>query len=870
MDWIVEWIRKAWHFLGRGRFDRELEEEMRLHLELRAEELEAGGLAAREARRQAALEFGPRARIQEEVREAWRWNRLETLASDIRYAARALRRNPGYAAAAVFSIALGSAANTTVFNLSLELLFSEPSVRDANSVLTMRASGNSHASKREYEMVRDSGLFDGVAGMRESSVNWRRGGETARLSVVEVTDNYFEVAGIPVWMGRGFRSGGGDEAVLQWSFWHGPLNADPNIIGRTLVLDGRPRTVTGVLPERHRTIFGFGYAPEMYVGATDKDVRLMLVARLPKGVSRGEALERLKSVCSRLDEVNPLPEGARARQAEVTPVAGLGRLSRKMIRTVGAFFAMLVLVSVMVLLVACANVASLQLARAAARRQELAVRSALGAGRGRLIRQLLAESLVLAGLGTACGVSLNLAITHSLDGLALPLPVPVKLLVSPDWRLFTYALFVALMSAVAAGVLPALAATRTGPLEGLKSGERNVSGGRWGVRSLVVAGQLAVTTVLLATAFLFLRNLAQAGVIDAGFDIDRTIWATVRLVPAQYADPQAVSAVREKALGTIRRLPGIESAASMTAVPLNDGLTMGVTVRPDVGGDGRALRIHVNPVTPGYFGTMGIGLAAGRDFNADDRAGSEPVAVLNEEMARQLFGAKPAVGRRIYWTFAGGRSHRLVVGVARNSKYMTLGEENAAAMYEPASQAKRAETAIQIMARTARPVAGVAREMSVALAEIDKSAAVEVRPMRSAMAMAFMPSRVGAGVLGTMGALGVLLASLGLYGVLAYSVSRRVREIGLRVALGARPSQVLWLVAGQSLALLCAGAGAGIALAVLVTQPLAVFLVPGVKPTDAITYGAVLAVLAAVGVLATAAPALRAAGVDPSIALREE
>jgi predicted permease len=872
MRWMKELWRKARYLGRRGRFDGDLEDEIRFHLEMRAGELEAEGMPKEEARRRARREFGNAARIQEDSRSAWHWQWLEDLLSDLRYAARGLRRNPGFAAAAVLSLALGTGANTTVFSVAMEFLFSRPSCQDPATLVTMEIDGRSHAPMREYRFVRDGHFFPGLAGFREEAeTNWRQGSETVRLLPMKVTDNYFEVTGTPVLLGRPLRGGETDAVVLSYRLWQSRMGGRSDVVGRTMVLDGQVRTIAGILPADHRTLVGLNFAPELYLPVTDEAEVVKYAARLPHGLSKASALERLKTAARELDKVFPREGGgSRTGSLRVRGVTGRDRLKSGGLSVFVAFFGMLMAVVGLVLLVACANVASLHLARGLSRRHELSVRLAIGASRSRIVRHLLAESLLLAALGTASGVGLNLLLTRGLNGMALPTPVPIVLQVTPDWRLLWYSVALAAGCALVSGVVPALAAARTDVQSALNQEARQVGTRRWSARDLLVAGELAVTVVLLATSFLFLRNLSKTATMSPGFDTQHTLWATMRLLPDRYESPQKTNAMVDRALGHLRKLPAVESAAVARVVPLNDSVRTGTSYTTDLNAQPVWARIQMNYVGPDYLRTMGIPLVAGREFTPQDRRGATEVVIVNETLARRLFGSTPAVGHTFGWASAGGKNQLLVVGVAKNSKYFTLGEENTCAMYQPYAQMAEARPTFYLLVRAARPPETLVRPITAALNTLDTTAAVEVRPMKSALGLAFLPSRVGAALLGTLGALALLLASVGLYGVLAYTVNRRVREIGLRVALGASPRAVLSLVFRQSFALIGSGAAVGLAVAVFATQPLAMFLVPEVRPSDVVTYAAVAAVLAVVGAAATAHPALRALRVDPTTALRWE
>jgi predicted permease len=868
---ITELVQRLSYLFRRGRFDAGLDDELQFHLESRADELQAGGLSRAAALAQARREFGSTAHISEESRSAWQFTWLEDLSSDLRYAARAFRRNPAFALTAIACLALGIGANTTIFSIATEALFSRPSVSSPETLRYIRIGGMSHAPLSKYRFLRDLHAFDGLAGENsETETNWRVGESTQRIFAARVTDNYFEVMGTPVAMGRAILSGDTDTAVLSRRFWERRLNGDPAVLGRKLILDGRPYTVIGVLPQAHRTMRGMGLSPDLYLPAEGDDLRVSLYVRVPAGMQKPLILARVKAAAAELDRVYPEGRHQWADNVRVDEVYGLGRLSGQPgFLPIAAFFGMLMLVVTLVLLIACANVASLLLARASSRSQELAIRLSIGASRGRVVRQLLAESLLLGIGGAVAGLVLNFGLLALLARVVLPLPFPIVFQVQPDWRLLAYAAAVAVVSSVAAGLIPALRATRSTIAATLKRRERQV-GGAWNLRNSLVAGQLAVSIVLLCAGFIFLRNLMEAANMNPGFEIDRTAWAAMRLVPEAYAKPNRTLLLVDEALERLRAIPGIAAAAVMRKVPLNDGITFGSRITTDVSPTAAVVQWSYNEVSPGYFNTMRIPIVQGREFVAADRTAAEDPAIINETMARRLFGAASPVGHTIRNEVD---LHYRIVGVARNSKYDRLGEESQMALYAPYGRTGGwlpPGTDPNFMVRTVGAPERILTAMRSTLDGLDPSAAIEVRPMRKAMAFALIPSQAGALILGSVGVLGLVLASVGLYGVLLYTVSRRIREIGLRVALGATPRVILRLVLRQSVGLVAVGIAAGIALSAFAVPPLAMFLIPGVRPADPLNFVVVGAVLCAVALIATVSPAVRALRVDPVVALRHE
>jgi predicted permease len=863
------WLRVCW-FAGRSRFHSELADEMQFHVESRAQELEQGGVPPAEAITRARREFGSRLKAAEDTTSAWQVRWLEDISSDLRYAGRAFRRNPGFAMTAIFCLALGIGANTTIFSITTSFLFSQPSCRDSASMIAIWEGGNSGSSITDYRFLRDARVFDGMAGINvEREVNWRDGEKTSRFYAGMVTDDYFRTLECPFLLGRGIAPGETTTAVLSDRIWRGTFGGDPAILGRKLILDGRVYSIAGVLPGNHRSIAGFSLSPDLYIPAAHADDSVQFYARMPKGMTIPIARSRLQSVFEQLDRIYPKDGWKRTSQCRVTGVTGFDVLNQGLPGPVTAFFVMLMIVAGLVLLIACTNVASLLLARAASRSQELAIRLSLGASRRRIVRHLLVESLLLSILGLGVGLAIDIGCATAINHLTLPVPVPIHLVVAPDWRLLWYSLCSVLVSTLLSGLLPALKAVRKDVNVALKQEEHQIVRS-WNLRSVLVAGQLAVSIVLLAAGLLFVHNLLRATSMNPGFNIDHTIWAYMRLAPDKYNDPdqtKQMSVVR-LALEQLRALPGVESAAITRDVPLNGNCVTGTRLRTDISRAAIPVQYQCNNIGPDYFRTIGIPMPRGREFNAADRKGSQPVAIVNESFARAVFGNVDPVGHTITTDFKNDKG-KLIVGIAKDSKYFTLSEKQRLAVYDPYF-ASGERINLHFLIRTAGAPAGYVKPITDMLGRLDSTAAIETKPMSRALGLALLPSRAGAVLLGAMGILGLVLAAIGLYGVLLYSVSRRTREIGLRVALGATPSDVLRLISQHSLVVVGCGAIAGLALAFFAVQPLGLFLVPGLSALDSTTFFAVIGVLGAVALPATLTPAIRALRVDPMVALRYE
>jgi predicted permease len=502
------------------------------------------------------------------------------------------------------------------------------------------------------------------------------------------------------------------------------------------------------------------------------------------------------------------------------------------------------------------------------------MRLALGAGRGRLVQQLLVESLWLAAIGSGVGLLLMFTAMQAIRRVPLPLPLPLELRVPLDGWLIAYTLGLVVLATLFSGLLPALQATRPALASALKQELAHYLHRRWTLRGLLVTGQVAVSLVLLATALLFLRNLARTQSMDPGFDTTRTLVAQMGLIEGRYT-PYARVAMLDAAVDRLEGLPGIERAAFSFGVPLTvrNGRTSGTQVTIDGEGEASAFqtRYAENMVSPGYFQTLGIPMLKGRDFTRQDGPGSGRVVVVNQAFVERHLAPREPLGMRLMLPGATQPDAYEIVGVVGNGKHRMPGEAQMAAVYFAYAQRPGESRFVHVLAR-ARAAAPetVVSPMSRALVDLDPTAAVDVQTMRGTLAFAFLPSRVGAALLGTLGGLGLTLAMAGLFAMLSYSVTRRTREIGVRMALGASTRSVARLVAADAAVLVGLGALVGLGLAALVTRPLAMFLVTGLSPSDPLSFAGTTVLFALVSAAATWIPTRRAARVDPVVALREE
>jgi putative ABC transport system permease protein len=861
-----------------------LRREIQGHLDEQIAENIAAGMSQADARLAAVQAFGPVARIEEDCRETRRVSVVQNLVRDLRYTLRSLTQQPLLVIAATLSIGVATAANAVVLTLAGELLLSAPTAHRPDRLAYIRTANGSHVSYPQWRELDQSGALRGVAGYQfEIEVNWTGPDRSISLMPLVVTANFFDLLGVPVATGRGFSTAEAqaerqpDIAVLSHAFWQNRLGSDPRALGRVLTFNGRPHTVIGILPSGLRSVPGLGIAPEVYLPLSRhlvpaledrRSAAVMLIGRLHEGQTLEQGRAALQAAVERLDHTNGSAKLGGVRQ--FAAAGGLGQLAGFAFREVALFFGLLAVAAWLVLAIACANVAGLLLSRGSARRREVAVRSALGASRSRLVQQFLVEAFWLALGGTSLGLLLSFLLTRALSHVSLPLPIPFEFHATVNVRLLL--VFIALLVSTTAlcGLMPALQVTRPSLISALKKDEPRFGRRRWTLRTLLVIGQVAVALVLLLTGVLFLRNLGRAHSLDPGFDTAHTLIAQVSFVEGRYT-PESRAAFLRHATEVLATIPDVQRATYAHGVPLT--MRSGMTVPTDLQrGDGVRFRAfyQANFVGPDYFATMGIPVMSGREFLMTDRPGAPQVAMINEEFARRHFPDRDPIGQQLLLPGAGAPYPVEIVGVVGNSKHRTIGESQQAAVYEAFVQRANRGRFVHILARTGGRAEDVAKDVQGVLSAMDRSAAIDVTPMRSALAFAFLPSQIGAALLGTLGALGLGLAMVGLYATIAYSVSRRTAEIGIRMALGASRRAVRRLVLRDAALLAAIGIFIGVGFASLITQPLATFLVAGLSPRDPALFAGTALLLFLVSLAAASSPARRATRIDPVAALRWE
>ena len=860
-------MRELWRKLrnNRNQLDEDLAEELRFHLEERADELASKGLTRTQALRQARLELGTPVAIREESKDQWSLGWIEDWYTDTLQAARGFAKQPGFVLAAVLSFGLGIGVNLALFGIASQLILSDPSVQDPASLYSIRFAGSSHLDANVFRTLSESNLLPGVTGYTAADdLNWRSGEDSTRLFGIAAAPNYFSLTGTPLAQGRGFSANEPYTAVISDSFWRKHLGSDPQALGKPLWLNGAAHTIIGILPADYRSLIGFGFSPDLFFPAPP-DKPLQVVARFPAATPRQQLISQTTSAARVLDSTHPNLHSKYQEFITAASFAGVDRLQAILrpagIAAIGLVGAMFLLI----LLIACANVASLLLARTAARSQDLAIRSSLGATPARLLRLLLAETLLLSFGGSLAGIGLYFFFTRFIGTLPLPIPIPLVLRAETNWASLAYALLLAILAAWLAGLIPAWRASRRGIAVTLKASEHQVAAPSITLRRWLLGAQIAASILLLSTGLLFVRNLAQTTKLDPGFRLD-TLWTRMTLVPSQFKEKDKIAALTSEALRRLRADPRIESAAFASVIPFNDQANMRTNVHIDMDSTQANYRFNNNTVSSAYFATMGIPLLEGREFS-DTNAEAESV-ILSKTFASRLFGGKSAVGRRIFLQQSGGAKPYEIIGVVADIKHMGLGEEGSIALYRPMQPNGDWRTQLDLVARPRAASAATARIMRAILLDLSASSAVETKRLGDSLGLALLPSQAGAIVFSALGLLGLALSAVGLHGTVTFSVRQRSSEIGLRMALGASPAQILGLIAKENCLTLLAGGIAGTALAIAVARPLAFFLVPGMSSVGPASFAAILLGIGLVATIAILGPARRAMRIDPLEALR--
>ena len=877
-------VRRLRAFMTPSRDEREMADELAFHLANRTDELIASGLAPGEAKRRARLEFGAIERIKEQCRDERGFRLLHDLAGDVSYAIRVLRRVRGFALVAIVSIAVGVGANALVFTVVNGLLLRPLPVERPDRLVFVQGNGVPAQSYPNYVDLRDRNTtLEGLIGYRIAPMSVDAAGTGARRWGYLATGNYFGVLGVKPVIGRFFNAdddrepGAAPLAVLSYDEWQAHYGGDPGVIGSTIRINTIPFTIIGVAPRGFYGTERF-YRPAIWVpmmmqaqievGNPWLDRRptfnVWLVGRLKAQVTRAQAEANLNAIAAQLARDYPWPN-----RGMVIRLTDPGLVGSALGTPVRAFTLGVQALAALVLLAACANLASLLSARGADRRREMAIRLSIGASRGRLVRQLLTESLVLSFAGGMAGASGAWLLGRALSAWRAPIDLPVQFDVSVDARVLLFACIVSTLAGVLFGVFPARQAGSTDPNAALKGtlGDRDRSG-RWAMRDLLVTVQIVFCFVLVSACLVSLRGLQRALTMPLGFEPRGVAVAAFDLGLAGY-DGARGSAFQQRLVERVAALPGVESAAYSNSFPLSIDQSRS-SIYPEQS-DAPLDRSHMlNAITyqvsPGFFRTLGMRLLSGRDFDARDHASSLRVGIINEAFARQILHTSNPIGRR--FSFGPNGTLIEVVGVVANARYETLAESDKPAVFCPIAQWYNATTVFSVRSRL--PEQDLVAAVTNAISAQDPSLPVyDARPLREMLGLALFPSRAAALALGAFGLIAIVLAATGVHGLVSYAVSRREREIGIRIAIGAATSSVLRLILSRTATLVGAGVVVGSALVLLLAKVLASIIYTA-SPRDPLVFGGVALLIVAVALLSCWAPAVRALRVSPTAALKAE
>ncbi len=874
--------------LNRAHSDADLDEDIQAHLDLLTQEHLERGLTPDAARAAARRAFGGVNTTKAVYQDQRGLPFVETLAQDLRYGWRLVRRRPGFALAAILSLALAIGANTLAFSVVNGLILRPLPVDAPERLVTVQSAlwgGVSH-SFPNYRDFRDRNeVFSGLLGFRIAAMNLEATGPAARVWGYLATGNYFDVLGVRPVAGRFFTQhddiepGASPIAVLSYDGWQRRFFGAPDVVGRTVRINGLPYTIIGVAPRGfHGT--ELLYRPEIWVPMMMQaqiearsswlDQRTTfntwIVGRLRPDVTIAHAEAHMNAIAADLVREHPGPNDNL--HVRLTAAGLMGEGLRTPITT---FTLGLLVLAALVLLAGCANLAGILLAHGADRDRELAMRVSVGAGRSRLVRQLVTEALVLSALGGLAGAALAFGASSALSAWRVPLALPIQFDVRADWHVLLFGIAVSLVAGVVCGLAPARQASRIDPNTVLRGSAGSPHGSRrtWALRDVLVAAQVALCVVLLSACLLSVRGLREALTMPTGFDAQGVAVAGFDLDTAGYsaADGHAFQA---RVLDAVSAIPGVTAVAYGNSVPLHiDQSSTSVSPEHAPPEPASAIRgVSVYQVSPGYVRAMGTRLIAGRDFTDYDRQDAPDVAIVNETFVRRVLQTDVPVGARFRYGHEQHDTLVEVVGVVEDGKYTALTETPRPAVFQPILQRHTGTT--MVIARSPRPEADVAADIRRAVAALDPALPVfDTGSLRQLLRFAWLPNRAAAIVLTTFGVLALVLAATGIHGLVAYAVAKRHKEIGIRLAVGAGRTDIARLVltrAGTTAAI-GAAIGGGISLA---AAPLLGYVVYQTSPRDPVVVGGVALILAALGVVSCAAPLYRSLHIDPMKAVRAD
>jgi len=866
----------------------EMEEELRSHIQHRADDLERSGTEHAEAERRARIEFGGKEKYKEECHEAAGSRFVHSVLADVRFAVRVLAKSPGFTVAAVLTLALAIGANAVVFGLMDGLILRPLNVPQPENLYGTNYGDNSGwQSYPNYKDLRDRNRsFEDLAAFDFAlGVGMDTGNDPQATNGFAVSGNYFDVLRVKPYLGRLIHASderGPNSApyvVLTYAFWHSRFQDDRGVVGRTILLNQHPYTIVGVAPPRFQGTLLF-VSPDFFApmvneeqlnggSLTDRSNQGSVFesfGHLKPGVTLAQAVADVNAVGGYLEKTYPKDFAQKN-----TVLSRLGLTSFR--ARASAFLAALMALAGLILLAACANLGSLFAARAADRSREVALRLALGSSRKRILRQLLTEAVLISLAGGVAGVLGSVALLRKLNTWQPIAGAPIHLPVTPDAKLFVFALILALVSGLLFGMVPVRQVLRANPYEIVKAGASARAGRRVTASDVLLVVQIAICAVLVTSSLVAVRGLMRSLDSNFGFEPRNALMAGVNLAMGGYSGDR-VPAMQRRMIDAMKTIPGVEAVGQVNGYPpLAYTAGTKVSVFKKENSDLRSANADIMPfryeVSPDYFEAAGTTLLAGRDLSWQDSKNAPAVAVVNRNFAVKMFGSVTGALGRECKLLEGTKVQ--VVGVVEDGKYQVLTESQQSAMFLPflQSPASSAYMVVRINSKAGRDTEQVAAAMRSKLRDLDRGLPVDIETWTTLLQTVLFPAQMATMALGVMGTLGAMLAITGIFGMAAYSVSRRLRELGIRLALGAQRREVLRAALGRPLKLLAAGSTAGLMLGLLATRVLA-FIVYQATPRDPLVLTGVVVAMGLLGLVATLIPAQRALSIDPMVLLREE
>ena len=868
----------------RSRVNAEMEEELRSHIQHRADDLERCGLSHAEAARRARIEFGGREKYKEAIRGEFGGNFMGSVVQDVRFGLRVLRKSPGFAGTAVLTLALAIGANAVVFAVLNALILRPLDVPNAQTLFMLQHGdeASSYQSYRDYLDLRDRNhsIEDLVAwGVDDASLD--SGGDPAGVWLESTSGNYFDALKLKPFLGRFFHASdehGPNSApyvVLTYSYWQDHFHSDPGVVGRVVRLNRHPFTVIGVAqPGFQGTLMFFNPALFMPLvehplfGSADdltkRDNRwlFMVMGHLRPGVTRAQAIADLNAVGAEIQRIYPRESGKLTFTLTRPNLYGdyLGR-------PIMAFMAALMMLSGLILLAACANLGSLFAARAADRSREVALRLALGSSRKRILRGLLIEAILISTAGGAIGLAVSIVLLRTLSAWRPFTRWPIHLAITPDAKVYAVAVVLAVASGLLFGAVPVKQVLRTNPYEVVKSGSTTIAGRRLGLREVLLVVQIALCAVLVTSSLVAVRGLARSLHSDFGFDVQDSMLVETDLSMVGYT-PERAAQMEKQMTDGIAAIAGVESVGVIDHPPLGEG-SDDTLVYSDATTDLRTPNAADHPdrfrISPEYLHAANTTLLAGRGFADHDDKEAPQVALVNRHFATKLFGS---VANALGHHFKLPDGSRLeVVGVVEDGKYESLTEAPKSAIFVPILQSPSSFTSIVVHSN--RDPDELSEAIRNLLRRIDRELPVYIATRYKDLDTMLFAPRMATLSLGVLGIIGAILSITGIFGMAAYSVSKRMKELGIRMALGAQRREVLSAALGRAMKLLAFGSGAGLLLGLLASRVLA-FIVYQATPRDPLVLAGVVLAMALLGLLAAWIPAQRALSINPLTLLREE